>query len=204
MLKDIRILTIADTHYELTEKEELRNMPKNSEYDICLCLGDISKEDLYVLLKYIPSNKMIGILGNHDYKNTLEVMDIKNIHNELVEINGTSFVGLERCVKYVSGQLAPTQEESYEICRNLPKADILISHETPVFMAKLYGTHAGNPAINEYLEANDIPLCICAHNHVNYIGSVKDTPVIATYMINLIEIKDGKIKVTPVNFHEGE
>ena len=79
---NLTLLTVADTHNSLNTFKEIK-IPKPSEYDLCIFLGDISKEDIRILLKYIPKEKIIGVLGNHDDNDNLELFVIKNINNTI-------------------------------------------------------------------------------------------------------------------------
>ena len=97
--KKISILTIADTHNQI-KLLEYEYFPIQEKYDICILLGDISKEDLKIILKYIPINKIIGILGNHDEKNLLKENNITDINNKVFVFNNINFFGLEGCIKY--------------------------------------------------------------------------------------------------------
>lgn len=56
-----------------------------------------------MILKFIPEEKIYGILGNHDEYGLLESRNIRNIHShhhintELQLKNGTNVIGVYRC-----------------------------------------------------------------------------------------------------------
>lgn len=193
---NINLLVIADTHNQLFFINKIK-IPTPDKYDLCILLGDISKDDIRELLKYIPKEKMIGILGNHDDKDNLSAFGITNINSSIYIYNGISFVGLEGCIKYKKNQIGYSKEESKNICSKLPKADIFISHNIPYkFMGELNGIHIGDPAINKYLIKNKVPVNICGHNHSYKIDKLKNkTTVIETYMISMINISPGNIEI---------
>lgn len=130
-MKNIKLLVITDTHYELAANDNF--MLPELDYDLCILLGDVPKEDIEMLLQYIPAEKMLGVLGNHDLNDTLSAFNIANVHGRQYVSNGVTFTGLERCVAYSSSQDGPTQKESFEICENLPEVDVLLTHESPIF-----------------------------------------------------------------------
>ena len=196
---NIKILAIADTHNKLSIHQNL-NFPKEINFDICILLGDISKGDIEVILKYIPKEKIIGILGNHDDLDTLEKYNITNINKNIFTFNNIKILGLEGCIKYKENQAGYSLEESIIICDNLPPSDIFITHNIPYkFMGDLNQVHIGNPAINKYLIKNQCPINICGHNHSNFQGTLSNgTTVIETYMFTLIEISPQNININKI------
>lgn len=196
----VKLLTIADTHNKLSIKGAINNLPESSEYDLCILLGDISRGDIEILLKYIPKDKMMGILGNHDDKDNLLRYNIKNINKTLFNFNGINFIGLEGCIKYKENQPGYKQDEIRQVCRLMPKAHILISHNIPYgFMGELNEAHIGAKEINKYLLKKRVPLNICGHNHSDKQGKLKNgTIVIETNMIRLINISPKGIIVNKI------
>lgn len=96
-----RILFIADLHIEgldsLTDK--VIELIKNLEYDYCFLGGDYSlynrydsaktKQQMQKIIKHIKTNKIYGILGNHDYYETavfLQSLGVTMLINENVPI----------------------------------------------------------------------------------------------------------------------
>jgi predicted phosphodiesterase len=191
---NLTLLTVADTHNSLNTFKEIK-IPKPSEYDLCIFLGDISKEDIRILLQYIPKEKIIGVLGNHDDNDNLELFGIKNINNTIYYYNEISFIGLQGCIKYKENQPCYTQKESKEFCKNMPAVDIFITHDVPAnFMLHQSEVHKGNPAINKYLSKNKCPLNICGHNHTYKIDKLKNGTYVAELMdITLLRISPNKI-----------
>ena len=191
---NLTLLVVADTHNSLNMFKEIK-IPKPSEYDLCIFLGDISKEDIRILLQYIPKEKIIGVLGNHDDENNLSLFGIKNINNNIYHYNELSFIGLQGCIKYKEGQPCYTKKESKKLCKNMPPVDIFITHDIPEnFMLHQSENHKGNPAINKYLYKNKCPLNICGHNHTYKIDKLKNGTYVAELMdITLLRISPNKI-----------
>lgn len=193
---NLKILTVTDTHNTIKDPIFLEKL----EYDLCIFLGDISKQDIYEITKYINKDKIIGILGNHDEKDNLEKFNIMNINNKVFKFNNIKLVGIEGCLKYKEFQPGYSLAESFEVSDKLEKANILISHTIPYkFMGDLNEIHIGNPAITNYLYKNKCSLNLCGHNHNNKLGTLKNgTTVIETYLINLITITPGDIQIKKI------
>lgn len=164
---EIKILVIADTHQTL-KTEELETL-KELTYDICLLLGDIQWQELQMIKKYVDTSRLYGIIGNHDDLDMLEKLGINNIHNKLINVNGVNLIGWGGSYRYKrSIDLAFSDEESIEFAKTMPKADILISHDSPKFLHSTSDeAHGGLEGITYYLEQNKVPLNIHGHHHVN-------------------------------------
>lgn len=189
----MKILIITDCHHLLQEEaEKLANL----EYDICFLLGDISGKYIDMILKYVPKNKIYGILGNHDEFGVLESREIQNIHRKLIEINGITFLGFEGSNRYKIGNFPMyTQKEAKKLLMSCPKADILLTHDSPY---KLYSNgkdlvHCGLKAISKYIKKYKPIFNIHGHQHINSNKTLKNkTNVICVYRASIIntETKD--------------
>lgn len=193
---NIELLTIADTHNTIKDISPLKNI----KYDICVLLGDISKQDIQEILKFVDISKIIGILGNHDEKDNLLKYNICNVNDTIFQFNDIKFAGIEGCIKYKENQPGYSLAKSFKISNELEKADILLTHTIPYqFMGTLNEFHIGNPAITNYLYKNKCPLNLCGHNHNEKLGTLKNgTNVIETYMINLISVSPKNIKIQKI------
>lgn len=184
----INILIITDCHH-LKEDEIIK--VKNLQYDVCLLLGDISGNYLDMILKYVPIEKIYGILGNHDEYGLLESRNIRNIHSKVININGVKILGFEGSSRYKTGNIPMySQEESIKILRKCDIADILISHDSPY---QLYSkandkAHCGMKGITKYLKKNKIYLNIHGHHHINTkLVLSNGTNVIGVYRCAMIQ-----------------
>lgn len=186
---NLRLLVIADCHH-LKEDEIIKI--SNLEYDACFLLGDINGNYLDMILKFIPEEKIYGILGNHDEYGLLESRNIRNIHRQLIEINGIKILGFEGSSRYKTGEYPMfEQRESIRLLKDCDKADILVSHDSPY---QLYCkandlAHCGLKGITKYLIKNNVFLNIHGHHHINTELQLKNgTNVIGVYRCALIKI----------------
>ena len=184
----INILVIADCHH--LKEEEIEKV-KNLQYDACLLLGDISGNYLDMILKYVPIEKIYGILGNHDEYGLLESRNISNIHSKVINVNGVRILGFEGSSRYKTGNIPMySQEESIKILRKCDIADILVSHDSPY---QLYSkandkAHCGLKGITKYLKKNKIYLNIHGHHHINTVLKLNnDTNVVGVYRCAMIQ-----------------
>ena len=184
---NLKLLIITDTHNSLMKKHF-----ENIDYqniDCCLLLGDISYDDL-TIIKQLISKPIYGVLGNHDCWSLYEDNQIEDIHGKVIEINGVKIAGLQGSLKYkdVNAPLY-TDKESKRIAREIPKADILISHDSPKY---LYGkdnyAHSGLQGITDYLVKNKVPLNIHGHHHKSSVERLRNGTVCkGCYGIEIIE-----------------
>lgn len=180
----LNILVIADTHGCLNECE----LPDDG-YDVCFLLGDVFNNDLAIIKQKIVHAPIYGILGNHDGFDLLDRYGIENIHGKSIEIKGVKIVGLQGSIKYKNSDMPLyTDEESCEIAKLLPCADILISHDSPkyVFGDKDFA-HSGLQGITNYCELHNVPLNIHGHHHENKTTILENgTTSICCYGVRLM------------------
>lgn len=186
------MLTIADTHgyLNLDNKEEELRKYKNSNYDLCCLLGDITYSDIEAILKYVPKDKIVGILGNHDGFDLLSHYGIKDINGKLININGIRLAGMQGSYRYKTENFPSfTQKESIEFADKLPTADILLSHSGPYYKYNKNVVHNGLQGITYYLYKNHVPYNIHGHLHINENKTLLNgTNDISVFVINLIEL----------------
>lgn len=188
--KKIKMIIISDTHNCLNE-EEFRNFIEcHKHYDICVLLGDHNSNDISIILKYIDKKKIYGLLGNHDY-DYLSNYDIFNLNGKVININGTTFLGIQGSFKYKPASFPSfTQQESILFLDNQPKVDILLSHDNRFDSSmERNPAHQGLFGITYYLFKNKIPYHIHGHIHNSYKKEmINGTKEISVYMYEYIEI----------------
>ena len=193
MKKSLDILVISDTHNCLNNNQEILNKLQlyKDTYDICLLLGDISGNDIEIILNYISTEKIYGILGNHDSLDKLDYYDITNIHGSVITINDVKIAGIQGSCKYKEGDYALyTHAESIKIAEEIEKADILISHDIPFVKNTNNKAHDGLIGLTYYIYKNNIPINLHGHLHNNDIKYLKNgTKVIGVYGCELIKLK---------------
>lgn len=189
----LNILVIADTHNCLSQQDFRDYYEVNCEdTDICVFLGDHTDYDvekvLYILNDTVP---VVGLLGNHDYQtvrygktvNYLENYHVQNLNGKTFEVNGVVLTGIEGSYQYKNSDFPSfTQEESRVFCQNLPKADILLSHDR-YFVETRNISHQGLIGISEYITHNNPAYHIHGHLHEPYQKRLPNgTNEISAYM----------------------
>ena len=166
--KSISILFISDTHNALYGRvREFENVIKE-HYDVCILLGDHSNSDIEIILKYVPLEKIYGVLGNHDTFTLYENYNIPNIHAKAIEVGGVMIGGFEGSFKYSSKEKPMhTHEESIEILSELEPVDILVTHDKAFLIDNNDPPHDGLKGITNYLFENKVPYHVHGHLHEN-------------------------------------
>lgn len=189
----LKILFITDTHNCLAYTDRYLNYLKSinqSDYDLCLLLGDLSGLDIDEIKRIIPNEKLFGVVGNHDSKDFLESNGVTNINGKIITCKGIKIAGIMGSNKYKEGNYGmQTQEECLELVQNMESADILISHDKAYVFDKNDNVHDGLKGITEYIYKNHIPLHIHGHLHEEYEEILKNgTKSICLFQIKLLEI----------------
>ena len=194
--KNIRLLVISDTHGDLALSRNLKYDIIDKEFDLCCILGDIHDYDYKLILEYIPKEKIVALLGNHDRFDLLKTYDLKDLNGKVVEVNGLRIGGIQGSFKYKEQDFPSfTHEQSIEFMENMPYVDILLSHDKPFTYDYNDGAHDGLKGITKFLYERQVPINIHGHLHTSDIKTLKNgTQVKGVYEVELIEIKDGKIK----------
>jgi Icc-related predicted phosphoesterase len=74
----------------------------------------------------------LGVRGNHDADDALEVLCTEDAHLRLLRAGGLTFTGLGGSPRYsVQGRNEWTEEEAEELVARLPAADVLLTHSPP-------------------------------------------------------------------------
>ena len=187
----IKLLIISDTHGLLSYKEDYQEKLKTiNDYDLCCALGDISYSDYEIILKYIPKEKIVALLGNHDDFDVLKHFDICDLNGKVVTVNGIRIAGIQGSFRYKDEKFPSfTHEESIEFLNKMEEVDILLSHAGPFLEYNNDPVHSGLKGITEYLYKNHVPYNIHGHNHKNEDTFLKNgTKVMERFIIEKIEI----------------
>lgn len=156
----------------------------DSQFDTIVTLGDIDILYLKSIAEKFSHKRIIGVLGNHDYKGDLEYCNIQNLHGSFININGQRIIGLEGCVRYKNEKDAPlyTQEEMNAICNKLPSSDIVISHNSPFGIHdKKDLAHQGYIGLRNYVEEHQPLILFHGHQHVHQITHYQGTQIVGIY-----------------------
>lgn len=188
--KKLKMIIISDTHGCLKENEFFKFISENNEYDICLLLGDHSTNDINVILKYIPKEKIYALLGNHD-SDYISEFNLNNLNGNIIEVEGVNLLGIQGSYKYKPESFpAFLQKESIEFLNDKEKVDILVSHDAPYGISERNdAAHQGLFGILYYLFKNKVPYCIHGHLHTPYKKKlINGTRVECYYMYNYLEL----------------
>lgn len=193
--KDITLLVISDTHGDLALNKEMQKKLISQKYDICCILGDIHDYDFDYILKKIPKEKIIAILGNHDRFSLLSEYGLEDYNGKIVEINDIKIGAIQGSYKYKNETFPSfTHEESIEFLNRMPAVDILLSHDMPLTYDYKDPAHDGLKGITKYLYDKKVPINIHGHIHKSYLKELNNgTQVKGVYCVELIKIKNGKI-----------
>jgi predicted phosphodiesterase len=178
-----RILIISDIHYNLTN-EELAVFQQT--FDQCWLLGDMSSD----VLKLVQGLKcpVIGVCGNHDTPDIFEKYSFTNVHGTECTVNGIHIVGIQGASKYKNSDTCMlTQQESLAIAKALPKAQVLLAHDSPFGMHSSELHKVGLKGITEYLKRNKPALYLYGHHHDRKEYTFKKTKCILVYRFGIIE-----------------
>ena len=189
-IKHINILIITDTHNCLYYDQVSMEIVKNSEYDVCLILGDVSNNDIFEILKYVPYDKIWGILGNHDGLDRFDEFNIRNLNGKVINVNGVKIAAIQGSHRYKQGNYGMyTHEESLKIADATPKADILVSHDRPFLIDNNDNVHDGLKGITYYCYKNHVKYEIHGHLHEESEELLKNgTKVYGKYKVSLLKL----------------
>lgn len=176
--KHINMLCIADTHgcllFSANGIKEKLEKELNDGCDVVICLGDIRKDELRIINNIVKDRfPIIGIKGNHDDFNQFEEYpNIIDLNCKTIEINDVKIAGLSGCIKYKDNDdICYTQNESLKVIKEIPEADILITH-AHMYRANdkyksEYDCHIGLVGALKYFYDNKCFLNIHGHDHLN-------------------------------------
>lgn len=152
--------------------------------DVVVTLGDIDHLFLKSITERFSDKLIIGVLGNHDFKGDLEYYNIVNLHGRCEMVGDYRVIGIEGCVCYKKDKDAPlyTQDDIISLCEKMPKADIVISHNSPFYIHdKNDVAHEGYIGLLNYIEEHQPNYVFHGHQHIHRITKYKRTLVVGIY-----------------------
>lgn len=194
--KRVTVMTVADCHDKLTEREVREQMDASGNIDAVLFLGDNSAGDIECVLSVIPDGiPCYGITGNHDNKDLLKnngQWGIKDLHCR-VDKGEISIGGFGGSIKYKEDthHLMFTNAESIEMLSDMPYADILITHDKPCFdnpSPETIHSHSGLKGIAKYIREKKPKAVLHGHLHDKYVLKADDTYIRCCYRIEVFSI----------------
>ena len=96
----------------------------------------------------------LGVRGNHDPSDGLEVVGAEDLHLRSVSFGGLTFAGFGGSPRYSSHGNEWTEEEAQEMLSRLPPADVLLTHSPPAGVNDEPDDHVhrGSPALRAWVE----------------------------------------------------
>lgn len=186
----LNIVTLCDKDY-LPEKEEY---PEG--IDIIFCLGDLTDKWLKDRMEQInPRYGTFGIRGNHDWEYPFPdgIVDL-NFKSHTFEIEGESLTlaGVPGSWRYKPyGHWLFSQMEMDDRVPCLPRADILLSHNSPAnigherqgesLQENPDGPHQGFSALNAYVVTHQPRFLFHGHQHLRKRSQLQETSIIGCY-----------------------
>lgn len=183
--KFLRIMVISDLHS--WSRQEL-GMIRDYDYHCCVLLGDIPLQALE-LIHDVSHEQIFGVLGNHDEPDQLKRCGIPDLNGKVITVNGVTIAGLSGSHRYKDGNhVMLSQKESISAAKQLPPADILISHDTVYhIMGRKDNAHCGLKGISQYISNHKTKLNLCGHYHENSSKSYKGCEIRCVYGCSLID-----------------
>ncbi|MBE5477995.1 hypothetical protein E3G68_005349 [Mycobacteroides abscessus] len=161
----MRLLVLADT------EPSWASIPQaitTCHADALITAGDLSHTWLssaHITDAPVPA---VGVYGNHDTTPYLATFGIANLHLTHTTINGTTFIGLEGCVRYKSRgrDILYTQQEYAEMIADMPAADVLVTHCPPAGINDHPDpAHVGITALRDWIGTHKPALLIHGHTY---------------------------------------
>lgn len=185
-----KILLCADMH-------GMTNIVSNyasafaDHYDATFILGDTEWFALREILAAAKTDRVYGILGNHDKWTLYDNYPVENIHGKCVSVNGVNFAGFQGSERY-SGADRPmyTQEESRAVAKTIPAADVLLAHTSP-YTGSHDPAHTGLIGIDDYIKAHHPKYVFHGHHHddTESVSADGRTKIVGLYRVRPVIIR---------------
>ena len=188
--KSIWMLYFANTRGTLQEASLEKFLQHYPDYNLCCLFGNHSDHDIELILKYVPAEKIVGLLGS-DNSNYLEKYGLSNIDGKTFSARGIKMLGMGGGLRYRPGNYPSyTQAESIAFFRDKPKVDVLLSHASAYDKNSMLDTaHQGLVGITEYLKENYVPIHIHCGSLENKVVEHKSTATISVHGVGALELQ---------------
>lgn len=158
--------------------------------DLIILLGDIYWRDV-ALIDRAYSCPKIGVLGNHDRRDTFKGTDIQNIHEKCVEIGGRTFSGFEGSPRYTNKDLPQyTESQARRWMGACPRVDVFIAHSNPtnVWRSGEDITHRGFQCFSDYILEKEPKWFLHGHLHEEYSVKIEGTTIHSIYLLKELDL----------------
>ena len=188
----LKLLLISDTHgYFAFDKYRFANfLDTVGDFDLCVILGDVHPYEMPYILDCVPSEMLVGVLGNHDHRSLYRDFGVREVTGEIFEAKGVRFAAIDGSFKYKNDDfVSHSQHESLLIAENMPKADVLLTHDTAFSYPYRESAHAGLVGINYYMHKNLPKWHFHGHVHDSYTAKYPcGTVEKSVYLCEYVEI----------------
>lgn len=197
----LKVMTIADSHGKLMQKDVKEVLDNNAYPDVVFFLGDNFPSDIEAALEVIPKSVkwIFGVTGNHDAKDALapyskRILDVSEASyatGNMVSSDDYCVGGLSGSIRYKDDDYYSmlTNEESERIMDSKPWCDILITHDKPCFnVPKVLDSHSGLTGIGDYILKKKPQLVLHGHLHERYIKQLGNTIIRCCYGVELFDV----------------
>src|SRR5215218_3298661 len=172
----LQVLALADEPPHAPVAELVAASPP----DLILLLGDLEPAWTDGLAGIdIPK---LGVRGNHDAEDALELVGADDAHLRLLRSGGLTFTGLGGSPRY-SGEGANewTEDGAAELVERLPAADVLLTHSPPAGVndAPDDPVHRGSEGLRDWVERHEPAWLLHGHaqpqpaRHVTRLGATR-------------------------------
>lgn len=167
----LKLIVISDTHGDIAfHPDNFEAFVRGiKEFDLCLLLGDIHPKDLDIILEIIPKQKIAALKGNHDSFELYSRVGVREFSGRTISYKGVTLSGLEGSFRY-KNEYYPlfTQYESLRIAREMPAADVLVTHDKAFEAAGGNAAHVGLVGITHLIYRDAVQWHIHGHLHKSY------------------------------------
>lgn len=161
----MRVLVIADRRPTL-KGLALPDYVASKRLDAVITAGDLTRDILTGIDSLaVPT---MGVYGNHCDGSYLDDLGMKNLHLSTARVGTLTFSGIQGCVRYKDdpSQLLYTQDEYRTLVRDLPEADVVVTHCPPAGINDHTDpAHVGIEALREWVDRVQPAVLIHGHTY---------------------------------------
>lgn len=196
----LNVLTIADGHGKLMQRDIKKVLDEHPNPDVVFFLGDNTSEDIEAVLELVPKHvKMYGVVGNHDFKDVLEpykdritdVSEYSYATGNMTSETDYTIGGLAGSLRYKPDDryVMLSNEESEAILERKPEVDILITHDKPCFsVPETLTAHSGLTGIGKYIIEKMPKIVLHGHLHERYTKRWGKTIIRSCYGVEMFTV----------------
>ena len=173
--------------------KSIENIEFKYDFDFCVLLGDIPPRAIEIIAQSI-TKPIFAVGGNHDTIDMFPFANITYLDGRMASVNGYTIAGISGSNRYKEDKtlFMLAQDESKFVANKLPKADILISHDSAYHIFGKDDNKCGLKGISSYIKRKKPVLHLHGHYHRHQRYRLHKTNCICTYRVSLYK-SDGTI-----------